>query len=50
MACGVIVTDKVPEGVVPAVEARRANSGPAAVGTVAVFSEALAPENSAVAE
>jgi hypothetical protein len=50
LACGVIVTDNVPNGVLPAVEAAVPDSGPAAAGRLAVFNEALAPENKAVAE
>lgn len=49
-ACGVIVTDSVPDGVVPVVETPVPDSVPVAVGTLEVSTVAVAPENVPLAE
>mgnify|MGYP007054701099 CR=1 FL=1 len=45
LACGVMVTLSVPDGVPPVVDAAAPDSAPDAVAIVAVFSVAPAPEN-----
>lgn len=49
LVCGVIVTVIEPDGIDPAASSEALASGPVAVGIVAVFKLAVAPEKTAVA-